>query len=207
MPRVSPEHKTGRRDEILNACEELYKTMGFRDITLKEIGAFTSFSRPSIYNYFRTKEEIFLGLLTREYELWSADIQAVSENNEVLSAEELSSGIAETLVKRENLLKISAMNLYEIEDNSSLERLEEFKISFREALDAVCQCVEKFLPERAEEKMQLIQYGFFPFIYGIYPYTNPTEKQKLAMKNADVEFKTIAVYDMVYRFLCQLFQK
>lgn len=65
MPKVSAEHKSGRREEIINACSELYETMGFRDITLKEIGAYTSFSRPSIYNYFKTKEEIFLGLLTR----------------------------------------------------------------------------------------------------------------------------------------------
>ena len=34
--------------EIVNACEGLYRTMSFKDITLKEIGAATSFSRPPI---------------------------------------------------------------------------------------------------------------------------------------------------------------
>ena len=56
-----------RREEIMDACEKLYETMGFHSITIKNISTETSFSRPSIYNYFQTKEEIFLGLLTREY--------------------------------------------------------------------------------------------------------------------------------------------
>ena len=52
-----------QREEIINACEQLYRTMNFREITLKEIGSITSFSRSTIYNYFQTKEEIFLALL------------------------------------------------------------------------------------------------------------------------------------------------
>ena len=56
-----------RREEIVNACETLYQSMSFKDITLKEIGNVTSFSRPTIYNYFQTKEEIFLALYEKEY--------------------------------------------------------------------------------------------------------------------------------------------
>ena len=62
MPKGSPELAAARREEIVNACEKLYQTMSFKDITLKEIGNETSFSRPTIYNYFQTKEEIFLSL-------------------------------------------------------------------------------------------------------------------------------------------------
>ena len=180
--------------------------MGFREITLKEIGRVTSFSRPSIYNYFKTKEEIFLGLLTREYELWTGDIQEIIEQNGSLSPEELADQIAKSLEKRENLLKISAMNLYEIEDNSSVECLQQFKIAFRSALNAMCECIDKFMPEKAVEKKSLIQYGLFPFTYGIYPYTHPTEKQKMAMDAVGIVYKSISVYEMSYRFLLQLFR-
>ncbi len=206
MPKGSAELTNNRKNEILDACAKLYETWGFKDITLKEISSVTSFSRPSIYNYFRTKEEIFLGLLTREYELWTSDVKAILNQNESLAADELASKLAETLEKRGKLLKISAMNLYEIEENSSLECLEEYKLALRRALDAVCSCVDRFLPEKAEEKKRLIQYGFFPFVYGIYPYTTPTEKQKDAMRNVGMQFQTVTVYEMTYRFLCQLFQ-
>ena len=68
MPKGSPELTNARREEIINACEKLYQTMSFKEITIKEIGSATSFTRTSIYNYFQTKEEIFLALLMREYE-------------------------------------------------------------------------------------------------------------------------------------------
>ena len=64
MIKGTPELIAQRREEIINACEQLYRTMSFREITLKEIGKITSFSRPTIYNYFETKEEIFLALST-----------------------------------------------------------------------------------------------------------------------------------------------
>lgn len=66
MPRGSEELTESRKEEIVDACARLYQTMNYRDITIKEISTETSFSRPSIYNYFETKEEIFLALLTRE---------------------------------------------------------------------------------------------------------------------------------------------
>jgi AcrR family transcriptional regulator len=73
MIKGTPELIAARREEIINACERLYQTMSFKEITLKEIGAETSFSRPTIYNYFQTREEIFLALFEREYHRWHQD--------------------------------------------------------------------------------------------------------------------------------------
>ena len=53
---ASEELKGARREEIINACEKLYQTLSFKEITMKEISVDTSFTRPSIYNYFQTKE-------------------------------------------------------------------------------------------------------------------------------------------------------
>ena len=58
MAKGSPEQKAARRCEIMSACLSLYQTKSFRDISMGDIADFTSFSRPSIYNYFETKEEI-----------------------------------------------------------------------------------------------------------------------------------------------------
>ena len=45
MIKGTPELIAERREEIVNACEQLYQTMGFKEITLKEIGKIT-ISRP-----------------------------------------------------------------------------------------------------------------------------------------------------------------
>ena len=112
----SKELITARREEIINACEQLYKTMNFKDITIKEIGNVTSFKRTSIYNYFQTKEEIFLALMQREYDFWNDDLQELLNENSVFSIDELADTLAHTLEKRVLLLKLLAMNLYDIEE-------------------------------------------------------------------------------------------
>ena len=38
MPKGSPELTRARKEEIINACAELYETMNFKDVTLKEDG-------------------------------------------------------------------------------------------------------------------------------------------------------------------------
>ena len=76
MPKGSEELTKERENEIIDACKKLYRTKSFKEITIKEIGKTTSFTRTSIYNYFQTKEEIFLALLQREYEHWNIDLRS-----------------------------------------------------------------------------------------------------------------------------------
>ena len=108
MPKGSPELTAARREEIVNACEQLYQTMSFKEITLKEIGKVTSFTRTSIYNYFQTKEEIFLALFEREYDRWNAELQRILQENEALTREQLAEKISASLADREQLLKLLA---------------------------------------------------------------------------------------------------
>ena len=123
MPKGSEELTNARKDEIINACAALYETMSFKEITLKEIGRQTSFTRTSIYNYFQTKEEIFLALMQREYEAWVDDLKKLGGSGRAVTPETFSAGLARTVERRERLLKLMSMNLYDVEDNSRLENL------------------------------------------------------------------------------------
>ena len=201
MPKGSPELTASRREEIINACEKLYKTMSFKEITLKEISVETSFSRPSIYNYFRTKEEIFLALMQREYELWAAQMDKLAEENTAMGAEDFADAMATSLKNHEQLLKLLAMNHYDMEEHSRPERLTEFKIAYGASLDAVRKCLKKFFPEVDTEKFIFV---FFPFLFGVYPYSVATQKQLDAMRDAKIGFKMHNIYDIVYSCVMQL---
>ena len=198
MPKGSPEKANARKEEIIAACETLYQTMGFKEITIKEIADYTSFSRPSIYNYFETKEEIFLALLQKEYEHWIDDLDAVRDGHGALRRDELASELARTLEARKQLLKLMSMNHYDMEANSRMERLTEFKRFYGLSLKAVERLLEKFCPDMGEQERQAFLYAFFPFIYGIYPYAVVTDKQRVAMDNAEVGYAYHSIYDLAY---------
>ena len=201
MPKGSPELTSARKEEIISACRKLYETMSFKDITLKEIGKQTSFTRTSIYNYFETKEEIFLALFAQEYELFAEDLDRLLEQREMLPPDELSSELAHALERRPLMLKLLSMNLYDMEANSRMERLVEFKKAYGESSAAVDRCLKKFVPGLTEENRQTFLYAFLPFVYGLYPYTVVTEKQRLAMKEAGIPYVYMSTYEMAYTFI------
>ena len=89
MPKGSKELTDARRKEIVDACQELYQSMSFKEITIKEIGKVISFTRTSIYNYFQTKEEIFLALLQREYAAWNEELDQAAEKTGTMTVEDL----------------------------------------------------------------------------------------------------------------------
>lgn len=204
MPRASEELTSARKDEIINACAELYGTMGFREITIRDIGAKTSFTRTSIYNYFQTKEEIFLALLEREHRLWIADIEAMDRENESMSVESFAGALSSTLEKRKIMLKLMSMNLYDMECNSRLENLVEFKHAYADALVAIRRCLEKFFPRMTAADIREFELAFFPFLFGVYPYTSHSEKQKAAMELAGVEHEEYSVGKIVKDFAARV---
>lgn len=204
MFKGTPELIEKRREEIINACEQLYQTMSFKEITLKEIGSVTSFSRPTIYNYFQTKEEIFLALFAREYDRWNEDLTGILESYEALSSSELADKIAKSLTKRKQLLKLLSMNNFDMEANSRQELLTAFKTSYGRSMQLVCMLLGKFKPDMNITEIQNFIYIFFPFMFGIYPYTVVTEKQRSAMNEAGVDYVYQSIYEITYTCLSRL---
>lgn len=198
MPKGSEELTNTRKEEIINACASLYESMSFKEITLKEIGKATSFTRTSIYNYFQTKEEIFLALLQREYELWINQLKQIQAEHEKMTRLEFADALARSLEKRENLLKIMSMNHYDMEENSRIERLVEFKIAYGQSLAEIRNCLDKFFLDMTVTDKQDFIFSFFPFMFGIYPYTVVTEKQREAMTLAKVTYVYMSVYEITF---------
>jgi AcrR family transcriptional regulator len=207
MFKGTPEIIAQRREEIVGACEQLYQTMSFKDITLKEISNVTTFSRPTIYNYFHTKEEIFLALFEREYDRWNADLEKLLKSENDYSGKELAEQLAKSLERRAQLLKLLSMNNFDMEENSREELLASFKRAYGKSLKLFREILGKYCPDMSDTEAEQIMYVFFPFMFGIYPYAEVTAKQKKAMKEADVNYKYQTIYEITYNCLIRLLMK
>lgn len=202
MENVS--HSDMRRVEIVKACRALYQKMNFKEITIKEISEYTSFSRPSIYNYFATKESIFLEIFREEYVFWCDDMDDIIKKYKKLSVKDFASKLAQTLENRPVLLKLLSMNLYDLEENCSLEDLTAFKQEYKRALNTVSKLLKTYFPQMTGSNVDRFIYIFFPFMFGLYPYANVTQKQKDAMNAAGLKFPTQRVYDFTYQAIFSL---
>ena len=68
MPKVSEEHRQRRREEILDAARRCFARYGYEGATVARLEEETGLSRGAIFNYFPTKEAIFIALVERDQE-------------------------------------------------------------------------------------------------------------------------------------------
>lgn len=65
----------------------------------------------------------------------------------------------------------------------------------------------KFKPDMDAARREEFVYAFFPFMFGIYPYTVVTDKQREAMDEAGADYAYSSVYDLTYSAVKRLLGK
>ena len=206
MPKISKEESLARRNEIIDACEALYRSESYHDITMTQVAERVSFGRANVYNYFQCKDEILLALLQREHELWTADLAAIASRAGDLSDDELADDLAKSVQAREQMLKLLAMNLYDMEQNSRLENLIQFKHAYKLTVDTLKEVLEAAKPQWREDRLDLFVFAFLPFLHGVYPYVYHTEKQTAAMEKAGVTQPELTTYSTTKALALKLLQ-
>jgi len=177
-----------RQQEIIRACEELYERMEYDEINIKEIAKSTSICRSNIYNYYETKDEIFLDILKKEYLLWMEDMDRRMRKDKDGGRESYCRILAETAGGHPQLLKLISMNYIAIERNCSLEKLTAFKRELLPFRDMMRDALGKYFPNASEERKEHFLLALLSLMQGLYSMTNLTEKQLEAMKRVNPDY-------------------
>lgn len=206
MSRGSPKLTDSRKEEILNAFDKLFQVKSFRNISMRDIEQEISMTRSSIYNYFKTKEEILLGLTCRELTVWVENLRKI-ENSETMTAEKFSSAMADLLEQSKQMLKLISWNHTELEENSRPERIAEIQVLMYEAIVIFLSCLNKFFPSMSDTKKRRFQVSFFSFMYGLDSFVMINEKQIEAMQISEIPYYPSKVRETVYDFIMQFLKE
>jgi AcrR family transcriptional regulator len=80
-PRIGPRHELLRAG-ILTAAADLFRERGYRAATLDEIARRIGVSKPTLYGYFRSKEELLAAIFHRAMSLFERDLAAIRASGE-----------------------------------------------------------------------------------------------------------------------------
>lgn len=84
--RSTPSAKTSRRfrrrDEILRTATDLFSEKGYHELTMEEIAEGMGVSKGTIYNYFSSKENLYLEILKESFEAIEALLHEEVENSD-----------------------------------------------------------------------------------------------------------------------------
>jgi len=200
MPRISREASLARRDQVIDACAELYRTQGYHDITLAQIAEGLTFGRANIYNYFQNKEEVFLALLQREHEAWAKDLtaleQAIRCGSVATDDAALARALAESLEPRTLMLKVLATSLFDLEQFVRTERLVDLKLAYKAVVESLASLLTSARPAWDEGRTARFTFSFLPFLHGVYAYAHHTDRQLEAMREAGMDDPGLGVVEL-----------
>ena len=193
-----------RRQGILDAFLKLFCTRRFNEIHIKMISEETSFTRATIYNYFKNIDEIFVSAYQKEYIAWAEDLGLILSGYQQLTHEELARLIAESLSHRELMLRFSLENFREREANCRREFIFDHKAAFGRVIDLMHDILIRYCPEKSEEDVLRCLYIFFPFMHGMYRYIDLTPRVREARDAVNIRLKDSNVRDLAYSALLQI---
>lgn len=201
------EQVEARRGEILDACQALFQECDYDDITLKAIAERTSISRTSLYSYYQTRDEVFLGLLEREYLGWHKELEKGLVRETPLDADELCAFLADSMLERTTMRRLLSVNLTDIENKSSLAQLCSFKRNaVRPVKDTIRQLTARTFPNADEADRERFHNLFLLLVFNLYPYAHLTPKQAEACKIAGIEEPAVDERDLCFASIRALAQ-
>jgi TetR/AcrR family transcriptional regulator, transcriptional repressor of aconitase len=66
MPKISEERRSARRDQILEGARRCFAEFGYERATVAKLESEIGLSRGAIFNYFPSKEDLFIELAVRD---------------------------------------------------------------------------------------------------------------------------------------------
>src|SRR5262245_18913179 len=93
-----PEHKQQRRDAILAAARDLARRSGVGSVSLGAVAEAVGLAKSNISRYFGTREEIYLALLTDEWQQCSQAV--VARLRRAHDTDAAVAALADTIVER-----------------------------------------------------------------------------------------------------------
>ena len=167
------DQKAQRIKAIEDAAGELFVSHPYHKITTAMIAGHAGFTRPNLYRYFRTKEEIFLSLLGHDMDAWISHMQRDLSEGRVstdigieaddLMLEDESAGFAEvqrvarwwtdTLCAQPRLRFLLALLSSSLEENSSAATLRTFKLQLWDQVQCMGEILMSVLPWFPENRV------------------------------------------------------
>ncbi|UCD53392.1 MAG: TetR family transcriptional regulator [Phycisphaerales bacterium] len=171
-----PEQKAIRRREILDAAHTLFAELEYEAISLNAIAREAGISKPNVYRYFSTREEIFLQIFLEVFQAWAESMHdALMQLQIPASARQIAESWTAVIRKHPRLLRLAGLLMTSMERNSSEEGLYTFKKAMHQLLDRVAEDLKRVLPsmsEKGRRQMLVCSYGL---IAGLGPMAYPNE--------------------------------
>lgn len=172
-----------RRQEILDAAWELFVEGGLEMVTFSTIAMKISFTRQTIYTYYRSRDEVLLDLLGIHVKEFYEQIKQMFPKGEYVTQHEFCHRLATHLLTHKNLLLLFSLHIM-LEQNSRYENILVYKRIMYEAFPTFDAILHEQCPDTPDEAFCHFCITIMIYIGSIYPLLDQTPLQMKALREA-----------------------
>jgi AcrR family transcriptional regulator len=168
-----PEEKELRRKAILRSARELAREVGPIELSLNELGRRSGVSKPNIYRYFESREEILLSLFVAELEELVVHLEAgLGEQND--DVREVAACVAHAYLARPLLCQLLGMVSSILEHNLSVEAIAEAKTEIHALAFRASSALARALPWLSSFDAGWCAHSVALYVAGLWPAAHPS---------------------------------
>lgn len=159
----SDDQKAVRIQAIQDAAGDLFLNREYHSISLGLIAQRAGFTRPNLYRYYKTKEEIFLSILEKDLDRWVGELESDSKFQPEPASKPASKERSESHGHRQEIAEFAAwwvrhfaaqprlprllpLMAFSLDDNAGEELLKAFKLGLAEISRRISGIVLNRLP-------------------------------------------------------------
>ena len=168
-----PEEKDERRRAILLAARDLAREVGARELSLNELGRRSGVSKPNIYRYFESREEVLFRLFVHELE------EVVGQVEESLGAApadvpEIAARLTRVYLAHPLFCQLLGMMSETIEHNLSVEAIAAGKAEMATLLARVAGALARALPWLSAADATWASHATALYVAALWPAAHPS---------------------------------
>ena len=121
----TPEQKQQKADIIAKVAGEIFQEKGFNQISMNEIAKRAGMSKGTLFNYYKTKEDLFMTVLLVGYQKYFTELTGILATHSLKSVEDFKLFLLDetkNLIKEHTaLIRLNALRGPILESNSNLD--------------------------------------------------------------------------------------
>jgi len=188
---VNQEQKAQRREDILNSARELFiSTDNYDAILMKHIAENISLTKGTLYLYFKTKEEVFLALYEREFELLCDRMVAglAHDPGRRIDKQQLHALVCKAVIGHALFLRLNGLLHSVLEHNIEYDTALAFKIKLRDRLMSTAAVLEQHVLGLGQGRGAELLLLVHEVTIGTYHAATPSPCLDLVFERPDMQF-------------------
>jgi TetR/AcrR family transcriptional regulator len=200
-----PEEKAIRRQAILSAAHRLAREVGPIELGLNELGRRSGVSKPNIYRYFESREEILLCLLVAEMKDLADGLEPRLGQGK-LAAAAFADALTAEFLSRPLLCQLAGMTASILEHNLSAEAIAAAKREMLIVGARFVGMVQRAFPWISFEDAAWANQAIALYVSALWPAANPSPAAAEALRLPELQPLRVEAGRDLPRFIATLFR-